>query len=37
MVGTDVEVLEADGKRKRCGNWRCSPDAETDVSKNEMK
>ncbi len=37
MVGADVGFLEADGKHKRRGNWRHSPDAETDVSKGEMK
>ncbi len=36
VVGPDVEVLEADGKRKRCGNWRRRTDSETDVSE-EMK
>ncbi len=37
MVGTDVEVLEADGKRTRYGNWMHSPGAETDVNKDETK
>ncbi len=37
MVGADVEVLEADGKHKRYGDWRHSPDADNDEDRKEMK
>ena len=37
MVGADVEVLEPDGKHRRYGTWRHSPDAEKDLDKEEMK
>jgi hypothetical protein len=30
-------ATEADWKHKRCGNWRHSPDAETDANEEEMK
>ncbi len=29
--------MEPDGRRRRCSNWRHSPDAETDQNKKEMK
>ncbi len=37
MVGADVEVLEADGTRKRYGDWRYSPDADNDENRKEME
>ena len=37
MVGADVEILEPDGKHRRYGTWRHSPDAETDANKEELK
>ncbi len=37
MVGADVQILEADGKRTRYEDWRHSPDADNDVSRKEMK
>ena len=37
MVGSDVEVLQADGKHRRCGTWRHSPYAEKDLNKEELE
>ncbi len=37
IVGPDAEVLVPDGRHRRCGNWRGSPDAETEQNKGEMK
>ncbi len=37
MVGPDAEVLEPDRNHRRYGNWRHSPDPETEQKKGEMK